>query len=156
MSRDSWNAAVLSLATNATSPATIAGPRPPRKDATRHYCSPAAHAMACLGRAENHESTSLRSDGGTGLEGQQGLQRSRRRLSLAVTTTPPFQHPRQFRLLELNPGRHGSPLEGTVSQLSLDRLAGVEYVALSYEWGADIKPSKVQTPEGLITYIISK
>ncbi|KAK4168246.1 hypothetical protein QBC43DRAFT_296909 [Cladorrhinum sp. PSN259] len=62
----------------------------------------------------------------------------------------PFQHPRQFRLLELHPGRHDSPLEGTVSQFSLDRLAEVEYVALSYEWGADIKPFQVQTSEGLI------
>ena len=68
---------------------------------------------------------------------------------------------RSFRLLELSPGNHDSPLRGTLVNHSLPSSsspvtsASPTYTALSYQWGIGLTPFKLSTHEGSIAITLS-
>jgi len=65
----------------------------------------------------------------------------------------PLRNPREMRLLELFPGKDDMPLEGVIHHVSVDSPG--QYCAISYAWGAALKPFYFQTPEGKIPLTVS-
>ena len=60
----------------------------------------------------------------------------------------PLNGANTIRLIKLVPGNQDEPLRGSLFEVDLD-TAG-PYIALSYVWGSDRKPSVLETPEGNI------
>lgn len=65
----------------------------------------------------------------------------------------PLRNHREIRLLELFPGRDEMPLEGVIHHVSVDSPG--QYWAISYVWGAALKPFYFQTCEGKIPITVS-
>ncbi|KAJ4321822.1 hypothetical protein N0V84_005117 [Fusarium piperis] len=58
--------------------------------------------------------------------------------------------PRDIRLMSLEPGSGEMPLNATVVHVTLDYEDMPDFCAISYQWGADLKPYEIETPHGKI------
>ncbi|KAK4206208.1 heterokaryon incompatibility protein-domain-containing protein, partial [Rhypophila decipiens] len=67
----------------------------------------------------------------------------------------PLKKTRDIRLLKLEAGRGSDDLAGTIIHASLDELASVEFHALSYRWGPNLKPKSISTPDGRLDITLS-
>ncbi|KAF2269756.1 hypothetical protein CC78DRAFT_452837 [Lojkania enalia] len=68
-------------------------------------------------------------------------------------TYQPLRNHGEIRLIELAPGEGDMPLEGTIHHVSLDDAG--EFYALSYAWGAAVKPFYFSTRSGKIPITLS-
>ncbi|RMJ04897.1 hypothetical protein CDV36_014432 [Fusarium kuroshium] len=62
----------------------------------------------------------------------------------------PLRHPKNTRLLCLEPGDGIDELRGELKEISLDPPMGFEYFAISYAWGSSLKQFSLWTPQGRI------
>lgn len=62
----------------------------------------------------------------------------------------PLNGPKAIRLLKLKAGTGQDKLEGTLVYASLCLTDCWKYVAISYQWGVNLKPCEILTPEGII------
>ncbi|KAK0612007.1 hypothetical protein B0T14DRAFT_339770, partial [Immersiella caudata] len=59
----------------------------------------------------------------------------------------PFKSFREIRLLKLHPGKNSEPLEGALEHCCLGTAS---YTAISYQWGSNMSPFEIKTPEGTV------
>ncbi|RSM05119.1 hypothetical protein CDV31_009753 [Fusarium ambrosium] len=62
----------------------------------------------------------------------------------------PLRHPKNTRLLCLQPGDGMDQLRGELKEISLEPPVGFEYFAISYAWGSSLKQFSLWTPQGRI------
>ncbi|RSL52620.1 hypothetical protein CEP51_015025 [Fusarium floridanum] len=62
----------------------------------------------------------------------------------------PLRHPKNTRLLCLEPGDGIDELRGELKEISLAPPVGFEYFAISYAWGSSLKQFSLWTPQGCI------